>query len=100
MYLEQAMLIFTKDKGKGIQYLFSAEPDIARFSLLYIRLEIRCIGFANEAVDAVGCYQQVVFTEIRELLDLTAKLQRDAQFSTAALQNMQQVLARNAGNNM
>src|SRR5258706_6150215 len=58
------------------------------------------VGFAPKAIDAIGGNQQVIVIEFSKVGNLTAKFEIDVEFDTASLQDVQQALARDAGNDM
>ncbi len=67
MDLKQAVLILPDDKGEGVEDLVRAKPDITRFADAQTGLENIGVGFADEAVDAVGGDDQIVVSEAREV---------------------------------
>src|SRR5215469_1885155 len=100
MDLKQAMFILAKDEGESIKYLVCAKPDIPGLSQFYAGFEMRCVGLAHEAVDAIGGDQQIIATKLGKVVYLVSEFQRDQELAAAALQDMQQAFARNAGNHM
>src|SRR5258708_19892146 len=100
MDLKQAMVIFKEDGGEGIKHLVCAEPDIPGLSQCYAGLEVRRVGFAHNAIDTVGGNQQIIAIKLGKVVYLVAEFQCDPKLEAAALQDIQQALARNAGNYM
>src|SRR5579885_2179159 len=94
------MLVLAENKSEGIQHFVGAQPDIARFAGCDGRLEDGSVGCAYQAVDAIAGNQQIESREGDEVFDFAVELNGHAQFSAAPLQDAQQCLARDAGNDM
>src|SRR5712691_2854320 len=77
-----------------------AKPGIPGFPQFQSWFENRRVGLANKTVDAVGPDQQVILTKLRKIVYLATESQGDAQLVAAPLQDIQQALARDAGNHM
>ena len=54
MRLEPTRRRFPERKGKGVEFSWSAEPDIAAQAQVHVRLVGRCEVISNAAVDSVG----------------------------------------------
>src|SRR5438105_1749045 len=99
MYLKQPMLVLTKDEGEGVEHFICSKPDIAGFSHFNSWLKVGRVGLTDKAIQPVRGDQQIVVTNFREIVHLAAKFQDDTQFIAAPLQDVEQALARDAGNN-
>jgi hypothetical protein len=104
--LEQAMLIFPKNKGEGVKHFGGAKPDKFRPADVQIRFEDVSIGLAGQAVDPIGGYDQIEVIGPRYLWQLSQvgniglENQPDPQFPAAFLQNEQQNPPRHPSENI
>src|SRR5690625_2541348 len=103
MLLKPAVLVFNKDKGKGIKNLFGTQPHKAAMALVNIWLIAAGILFADTAADAIRSNHQIgiIFFGRRHLVgDLGIKDQLDPNLFTARLQDVKQLFAPNANKPM
>jgi len=89
---------FLENEGEGVvELLMRAEPDIFCRRALDIGLEDVGMGRPHPRIDAVGANNQIVVAVVVEARRLGFKPQFDAQFPSAALQDVQQTLTPDAG---
>src|SRR5207245_10081564 len=97
MRLEKPVLVAPEDKGEGVQRQVGAEPDVLRGVQYLGRPEDFSVGLAHPPVDPVGAHQQVGLPEGRQVANFLTKDEVDAQLAGASLQDVEQDLARDAG---
>ncbi len=100
MDLEEAVLALAEQKGEAVQQQVAAEPDELRAPRLDLRPKRLLVRPARQAIHAIRADQQVIVAEVREVVDLALELQRDAQLAAAVLQDAEQPLARDPGDDM
>lgn len=94
--LEPTPFRLFEGEGEGIEPLVRAEPDIATFARLDVGLKSVGIFLPHEAVDAVGGDDQVAIGEGRVIRHLGLELLSYAEGGGAGLQDVEQLLPRDA----
>ena len=87
---------FLESEGESVEGLVRAKPDIFVLSHLDIGLEDFAVCLPDDAVDTVGCDDEVGVVVGGEARVLGLKMNRDTQCLRAHLQNVEQTLAPNA----
>ena len=91
------MLGLLEDEGERLERLVGAEPDVLVPAQLDARLEGGGVLAPEPAVDAVRGDDQVGVGVGVEILDLALELQLDAERARPLLEDVEQALARDAG---
>src|SRR5688572_22994510 len=99
MHLKNAALIVNDYERNCTELQWSAQPDVAGAANIEIRTKVLLIATSHTAVYAVCGYQQIAFAG--KLFDISVgdfalKLQAHAYCAGARLQDVQQLLARDA----
>jgi hypothetical protein len=89
-----------EDEGECLEGAMRAEPDELVLSHVDKRPEMRRVAGADPAVDAVGAHDQVGVGKLRHILHLALEDQLNAKRLGTALENVEEVLAFDAGEAM
>src|SRR6266852_624474 len=100
MDLEEAVLVLAEYEGEGVEHLVCPQPDVPGFAVLDGRFELPGQGFARHAIEAVSRDQQIIAVQLRDIVDLLAEAQVDADFAAALLQDVEQGHTRNTRDNV
>ena len=87
--LDEPGLGLLEDEGEGVEHEVGAEPDVLAALRRDAFAEVRRVGLAHEAVDAVRADDEV---RVRELAHLAFEAQVDAQPVRPPLQDLQEQL--------
>src|SRR5579863_4492730 len=95
VHREPPVLGTLEDERKCVQRQGRPEPDEAADTPVELRFEIACVGGAHATIDSVRTDEQVaLLTQRGDVLHLALKLELDTQLRGAALQDLEQPLAR------
>ena len=97
MQCEPAPLGLFECKGKGVEALARAEPNVPAGAQIDRRAEVGGVFAAHDAVRAVGDHQHVGVADRFVVADLAAEAKVDAQFERARLEDGEQTHAPEAG---
>ena len=94
--LEPAVLRFLEGEGERGKRLRRAEPDVAAFARVDVRLEDGLVAPARAAVDPVGGDDEAGVGELRVVVDLALEMVDHAELRAPLLQDAEQPLALDA----
>src|SRR5260370_26898078 len=97
MDLEQAVVVAAKDERKRVEREVAPKPHVFRRMHGDLRLEELLVRPSHQAIDAVRADDQIGALELRDTVDLSLELQPNAERAAAPLEDVQQDLARDAG---
>ena len=93
--LDEPGLGLLEDEGEGVEHEVGAEPDVLAALRRDAFAEVRRVGLAHEAVDAVRADDEVrVRRQLGDVGHLGLEAQVDAELARAALEDLEEELAR------
>ena len=100
MHLEEAVFVLSKNKSKSVKYFLCAQPDIPCFARFHPWFEMVRVDLAYNTVDTVSGDQQIIAAQVSKILYFLLENQVNTHFFTTSLQNVEQVLPRDTGDDM
>jgi hypothetical protein len=95
---KRAGRILAKRQRQSVEELVRAVPDVTMRAQVELRLELFEVMQADRAVHSIRRHQQITLAPQRiHIVNFTAKIDLDAQLFSAALENLQQLQPRDAG---
>src|SRR5436305_4584433 len=95
---EDARIGFAEGERQAVKELMRSVPDIFIRAYAQLRLEEFVVALSDCAIDSIRADEQVAVCGVRAgVRDLRAKIQINAKMLATALQNLQELDARDAG---